>query len=188
MHRPLILRNTLAALSLCLLAGCMLVDDFSPAWKQGVTDACINKIAESIYLNEFRRDPADKDMSDHARTLTVGHEHFLMLKMDSTDAGGRLYRFGVVNGIFQRYRLNPTMRKTFEQDYPDAPVSLKNDTVTLATLDDDATKLLAEIAAKSNYWEIEDQTLYNTMLNPNCKFDDRDLKALIEDSQPKRKK
>ena len=166
----------------------MLVDDFSPVWEQGVTDPCVNKIAESIYLNEFRRDPTDKNMNDHARMLVLGKEHFLMLKMASTDTGGRMYRVRVVNGIFQRYRLNPTMRTTFEKDYPNAPVSLKNDTVSLATLDAPTRALLSEIAAKPEYWEIEDQTLYNAILNPTCKFDDRDLKALIEDSKPKGKK
>ena len=42
-------------------------------------------------------------------------------------------------------------------------------------------KLLTEISSRKEYWEIEDQTLYNTMLNPLCALDDRDLKKLKED-------
>jgi hypothetical protein len=120
-------------------------------------------------------------MSAHAKVMTLDNHHFLMLKQEVSDAGGRMYRFGVVNGIFQRYRLNPAMKKTFIEAYPNAPVSFRNDTVALAKLDKQETKLLAEIANKPEYWQIEDQTLYNTALNTLCRFDDRDLKKLAED-------
>ena len=174
--------------ALLALSGCILVDDFAPAWDKGVTDPCISKLSESLYYSEFRRDPADKKMDDLARTFVLGKEHFLMLKQEPADKGGRMYRFGIVHGIFQRYRLDPAMRRAFEIEYPNSPVSLKHDTVKLTTLGDAETKLLAEIAAKPEYWEIEDQSLYNTALNPSCKFEDRDLEALKNDKKAKSKK
>ncbi len=176
------IRRLIAPLVAALtLSGCILVEDFSPAWKAAKPDSCVSKIAESLYYSEFRRDPEGKDMKAHAKVMTLGKHQFLMLKQETDDTGGRMYRFGVVNGIFQRYRLNPAMKKTFIEAYPNAPVSFRNDTVTLATLGKEETKLLAEIANKPEYWQIEDQTLYNVILNPLCRFDDRDLKKLAEE-------
>jgi hypothetical protein len=168
-----LLRRCLAMMALLLLGGCILVDDFGAQWNKGVADNCVSKIAESLYYTEFRRDPADKDMANLAHTITVGDAHFLMLKKNAEDKGGRMYRFVVAGKsyyIFQRFRLDPTMREPFEKEHPNAPVSLAHDTVTLAQLGDAEMKLLAEISAKPEYWEIEDQTLYNTMKNPTCQF------------------
>ncbi len=163
---------------LALLCGCILVDDFGAPWKAAKPDMCVSKIAQSLYYTEFRRDPAGKDMDTLAHAWTVDGQHYLLLKQDVADKGGRMYKFTVVQGIFQRYRLNPTMRAQFEKDYPNAPVSLARDTVTLKSLDAATIKLLTDIGSKQDYWEIEDQTLYNTLLNPECRFEDRDLKAL----------
>ncbi|MBX9725770.1 MAG: hypothetical protein K2X09_00770 [Rickettsiales bacterium] len=174
-------------LAVFALSGCILVDDFSPKWEDAKTDSCTSKIAESLYYSEFRRDPEGKDMKTLAHTFTLGKYHFLMLKQDVADKGGRMYRFGVVNGIFQRYRINPTMRAQFEHDYPDAPVNLKHDTVKLETLGEKEIKLLTEISAKDEYWEIEDQTLYNTLRNPTCIYEDRDLEALNAKDKAKAK-
>lgn len=107
--------------------------------------------------------------------LTLGDQHFLLLKEDAHDAGGRLYRFDVVpgsvgGGIFQRYRLDPTMRDAFDRDYPHAPVKLTRDTVTIATLDAPTEKLLLEISHKPEYWQVEEKALYNVLHDPACKF------------------
>ncbi|MFM9889970.1 MAG: hypothetical protein ACKVOE_04895 [Rickettsiales bacterium] len=158
-----------------LLSGCILVDDFGHAWTESKPDSCLKKIAESLYVEEFRRNPDGVDIDAVAHGWTSGGHHYLLLKQNADDRGGRLYRFHVINGIFQRYRLVPTMREQFAHDYPNAPVSLKRDTVSLTQLNPDTEKLLAEIAAKPEYWEVEDQTLYNTLRNPACRFDDRDL-------------
>lgn len=172
-----------------LLSGCILVDDFSPMWEKGKTDICLEKITESLYYAEFRRDPAGKGLSALSRVFTVNPKsHFLMLKKDAADKGGRMYRFGVVNGIFQRYRLDPTMRAQFEKDHPDAPVIFEHDTVRLTSLNNNEMALLHEIDQDSKYWEIEDQTLYNILRNPDCIYEDRDLKALAEKEKPKAKK
>ncbi|MES2984916.1 MAG: hypothetical protein V4735_07010 [Pseudomonadota bacterium] len=172
-----IARLLLPLTALLVLCACILVEDYDSVWEKAKPDSCVTKIAESLYYSEYRRDPQGKDMSKLARVWTVDGYNFLLLKQDEADAGGRMYRFGVVQGIFQRYRLVPTMRATFEKEYPNAPVSLKHDTVQLAKLDAPTIKLLSEISAKSEYWEIDDQTLYNTMRNPACRFEDRDLKA-----------
>lgn len=187
MNRTAVIRLIAPLLAVFALTSCMLVEDFAPQWDKGVTDSCTMKIAESLYLSEFRRDPEGKEMEKFAREFSLGKEHFLMLKQDEADKGGRLYRFGVTNGIFRRYRLDPAMRKTFEKDYPNAPVSLAHDTIELKDLSSKVTDLLSEIAAKPEYWQVEDQTLYNVMRNPLCKFEDRDLKALAEQDKPKSK-
>lgn len=187
MSRYIISRFVMPLVAIFALSGCILVDDFAPQWERGKTDSCTSKIAESLYYSEFRRDPEGKDMKTLARSFTLDKFHFLMLKQDVADKGGRMYRFGVVNGIFQRYRINPAMRETFERDYPNAPVSLKHDTIRLARLGEKEIELLTEISAKPEYWEIEDQTLYNTLRNPACIYEDRDLEALNEKDKAKAK-
>lgn len=172
------LRMIGATAMLMALSACILVDDFGGIWKKATPDICLTKIAESLYYSEFRRDPAGKDMSQLARGWSQDGFHYLLLKKEAEDAGGRLYRFRVINGIFQRYRLNPTVRDSFEKSYPNAAVSLANDTVKLKSMTPESVKLLTEIASKSDYWEIEDQTLYNTALNPFCRFEDRNLTAV----------
>ena len=179
-----VLSRILPLLALVLLSGCILVDDFGPVWEEAKPDACLGKIAESLYYAEFDRDPSSEITEDIARGWTLNGEHFLLLKKHAHDKGGRLYRFDVHAGIFERYRLNPTMRETFERDYPNAPVSLERDTVTIKTLDDKTKALLSEIAHKPEYWEFEDKILYNTMLNPSCRFEDRDFKKMAEEDKP----
>jgi hypothetical protein len=169
-------RRILAPLAaLLVLGGCILVDDFTPKWEDARTDSCTAKIAQSLYYSEFRRDPEGKDINTLARSFTLGKYQFLLLKKDASDKGGRMYRFHVVNGIFQRYRLDPAMKKQFQQDYPNAPVSLAHDTVEIKSLGAEEMKLLTDINTKDEYWEIEDQTLYNTLRNPTCIYEDRDL-------------
>jgi hypothetical protein len=169
-------RRVLVTLAMLLaLNACILVKDFGAMWNQAKPDDCLSKIGESLYYTEFRRDPMGKDMSKLVRGFTHGTANYLLIKADEKDDGGRMYRFDVHHGIFQRWRLNPTMRETFEKNYPDAPVDLSRDTVTLDGLGEKELKLLDSVAANPDYWEIEDQTLYNILKNPTCRFDDRDL-------------
>ena len=92
-----------------------------------------------------------------------------------------MYRFTMSDAknaqhqVFQRWRLDPSMREIFAHDYPNAVAKIDRDTVTLPTLDGEAEKLLTEIAAKPEYWQIDDQTLYNVVRNPKCIFDTRNL-------------
>lgn len=179
MHRqPLprrILRTCLGLAAMALLSGCLLVEDFGPTWEEAKADPCLSKLAESIYATEYRRDPSHLKMDDIAHGWTLDGHHYLLLKKAPEDKGGRLYAFKVVNGIFQRYRLDPTMRDTFEKEHPTAPISLKNDTVKLEALTPETKTLLTEIAGKPEYWQVEEQALYNVLRNPACRFDDRDL-------------
>ena len=165
-------------LVLAALTACILVDDFGDAWNNAKPDPCIDKIAGSLYAGEFNRDPSAYDIQTIARSITWDGEHFLLLKQSPDDKGGRIYRFRVTNGIFERFRLVPTMRAQFEMDYPNAPVSLKRDTVSIKNLEKAPRELLINIAKKSEYWEVEDKTLYNILKNPTCRFEDRDLKKL----------
>lgn len=166
-------RITAAIALLLLLSGCILVEDFGPSWNEAKPDICLSKVATSLYYAEFRRDPKDKKMDELARALSWGGHHYLLFKKEASDKGGRLYRFTVIHGIFQRWRLKPTMRGTFLKEYPDAPVILERDTVTITTLDDETKKLLLDLSAKPDYWEIEEQALYNPLRDPDCRFDDR---------------
>lgn len=167
----------LAPVALWLLTGCLLVDNFAQAWNASSSDPCLSKIAEALYFEEYRRDPSGKDMNALAHGWDWDGQHYLLLKQEESNSGGRMYRFRVVSGIFQRLRLNPVKRVAFEKEFPHAPVSLARDTVTLAVLDDKTKALLKEIASREDYWEIEDQTLYNVYRNPACRYDDRDLSA-----------
>ena len=166
----------LSALALLLLSACILVEDFGTAWDKAKPDSCLTKIAQSLYYAEFQRDPSEKHMDDLARGITLDGQNFLLLKKDPEDKGGRLYKFDVAPGhpstIFTRYRLVPTMRATFEKNYPNAPVSLKRDTVSIETLNAETEALLVTIAKNPKYWEAEDKVLYNTLHNPACRFDD----------------
>ncbi len=181
-------RLLLPVIALFALTACILVDDYGPVWDKAKPDMCVNKIAESLYYGEFNRDPADLKIDDIARAITFDKHDYLLLKQHPSDKGGRLYRFEVVNGIFVRYRLAPTKRDDFKRDYPTAPVALNRDTVTVKDLGPEVQKLLAEIADKTEYWEVEDKTLYNTMRNPTCRFEDRDLKTLDEPIKKRKKK
>ena len=182
-------KKLLPLLACTLLSACILVDDFADAWTQSQPDPCLSKIAQSLYYSEFQRDPGERDIDALAHGWRLGDRNFLLLKKEIADKGGRLYRFDVIDGqpspIFRRFRLAPTMRKAFERDYPNAPVSLKHDTVTLDTLDAKTEKLLADIAHRPEYWEVEDQAMYNPIGNPTCRFDTRDLtkKAPSHDHQ-----
>jgi len=169
------MKRLLPLLALALLSACILVDDFGTAWDQAKPDPCLSKIAQSLYYAEFRRDPSEKDIDQLARGWTLKGDNFLLLKKNPDDKGGRLYRFDVVHGIFERYRLVPTMRATFLHDYPNAPVKLDRDSVTLKTLNPETEAFLTTMVKQPQYWEAEDKTLYNTMRNPTCRFDDRDL-------------
>lgn len=164
--------------ALCFLSACILVDQFGTVWNEAKPDQCLNKIAQSLYYGEFNRDPSALDIEQIARAWSKDGEHFLLLKKHPDDKGGRLYRFAVKNGIFERFRLAPTQRKAFLSAYPDAPVKLERDTVSLETLGEKEITLLIEIAKKPEYWEVEDKTLYNAGRNPLCRFEDRDLTKL----------
>lgn len=169
------------------LTSCILVDDFGARWGEAKPDACVGKIAAALYYGEFRREMPMQESDNYARAITLGGQPYLLLKKQLDDKGGRLYRFTVKHGIFERYRLNPTMREAFEREHPNAPVSLARDTVTLAALTPEIEALLATISQDARYWESEDKTLYNPMRNPLCRFEDRDLKHL-DDEKPKKKR
>ena len=167
--------------TLALLTGCILVDDFGARWSEAKIDPCLGEVAKSLYYAEFRRKPADESMDSLARGLTLDGQHYLLLKKNADDKGGRMYRFTMSDAknaqhqVFQRWRLDPSMREIFAHDYPNAVAKIDRDTVTLPTLDGEAEKLLTEIAAKPEYWQIDDQTLYNVVRNPKCIFDTRNL-------------
>ena len=173
------MRKPFAMVALALVSACMLVKDFGGTWTQAKPDKCLSKIASSLYYTEFQRDPAGIDIDTITRGLQRPNgKNYLLLKKDAADKGGRMYRFEVANGIFQQLRIVPTMRKTFEENYNDAPVSLERDTIVFEKLGQKEWELIDNIATQPEYWEIEDQTLYNSFRDPSCRFDDRDLSKI----------
>jgi hypothetical protein len=171
--------------TLALLSGCILVDDFGKRWEEAKPDSCLNDIAKSLYIAEFKRELGDKRIEDVARAITLDKQHYLLMKKEPKDKGGRIYRFTMSAGkelhashaVFQRWRLDPVMRETFTRDYPKSVAKLNRDTVTLPNLEGESEKLLTEIANKPEYWQIDDQTLYNTLKDPKCRFETRDLEG-----------
>lgn len=176
-----------ALATLLLLSGCILVDDFGKRWDEAKPDFCLNDIAKSLYIAEFRHNPDDDQVNieNLARAITLDGQHYLLMKKHPDDKGGRIYRFTISAGkelhashvVFQRWRLDPSMRETFLHDYPNSVAKLNRDTVTLPNLEGDAEKLLGDIANKPEYWQIDDQTLYNSLRSPLCHFETRDLQA-----------
>lgn len=188
---PSLLRQIALLASLALLSACILVDDFGNRWQQASLDPCLEPIAKSLYVTEFRRDPG-ATMDGLARALTLKGHHYLLLKKSPDDKGGRLYRFTITAGkefharhaILQRWRLDPAMREVFARDYPNAPATIDRDTVTLPNLEGTSEELVTEIANKPEYWQIDDQMLYNTLRDPRCRFDTRDLSEEADKFRP----
>lgn len=163
-----------------IVSGCLIVEDFQTKWDEAVPDACLNRIADSLYYQQFQRKLDKGDIASLARGLAIEEQRFLLLKKKPDDKGGNLYRFEVENGVYTQLRLNPAMRETFEKDHPNAPVRIVRDTVTLATLDNEVVSLLLSIARDTRYWETDEAHLYNPLRNPTCAFDDRDISTLEE--------
>ncbi|MFO0069049.1 MAG: hypothetical protein ACK529_02595 [Alphaproteobacteria bacterium] len=175
----MLLRRTLPLLLILpLLAGCIIVRDFGEIWSKASGDICLNRINAALYYQVYESEFPEDKITDVARGITLGNDHYILMKKSPEDTGGFLFRFTVKGGIFTRYRLNPAARKLFEQEYPDAPVKLRENTVTLAEFNDATLTLLDKIAGDKRFWETEDKTLYNTQLNPFCRFEDRDLKKM----------
>jgi hypothetical protein len=165
-------------LLLPLLAACIIVRDFGGTWDKASGDICLNRINAALYYQVYEREYPEDKIADVARGITLSGEHYILMKQSPNDKGGFLFRFTVKGGVFTRYRLNPAARKLFEKEFPDAPVELRENTVTLAEFNDATLALLDKVAHDERFWETEDKTLYNTQLNPLCRFDDRDLKKM----------
>ncbi|MFZ4124617.1 MAG: hypothetical protein ACOYJ2_00915 [Rickettsiales bacterium] len=160
-----------------LLTACIVVDDFGAQWKAAKGDICLNRINTALYSQVHERE-APEDIALVARGITLDKHDYILMKEKPSDTGGFLFRFTVKEGVFTRYKLNPTMRKQFLKDYPNAPVAIDDSTATLTSLDTDRIALLNKIADDAKYWEVDDRTLYNPLRNTLCRFEDRDLEAL----------
>lgn len=161
-----------------LLAACIVVDDFGGTWDKAEGDICLNRINAALYSQVHERDVKEEDIASYARGITFDGHNYILMKEKPEDKGGFLFRFTVKEGVFTRYKLNPTTRKAFLAEYPDAPVKVGDDTVTLTTLDDPHIALLNRVSDDTKYWEIDDKTLYNPLRNALCRFEDRDLTTL----------
>lgn len=172
------MKRFIILLVLPLLAACIVVDDFGSVWERAEGDICLNRINAALYQQVHEHEVKEENIATVARGITLDGHHFILMKEKPTDKGGFLFRFTVKEGVFTRYKLNPTMRKQFLETYPNAPVIVGDDTITLTALDDAQVKLLSKIAADEKYWENDDRTLYNPLRNKLCRFEDRDLEAL----------
>ena len=173
------LRRALPLLLLLpLLAGCIIVKDFGKIWEQASGDICLNRITEALFYQVHTREIAADQIDTVARGTTLDGHNYILLKESAGDKGGFLYKFTVKEGVFTRYKLNPAMRKTFLKENPDTDVSFYLDTVRIDSFSPENLALLNKIAGDDRYWEPDDKTLYNTQLNPLCRFEDRDLSKM----------
>jgi hypothetical protein len=161
-----------------LLSACVAASNFGNYWQKSLMDPCLMRIGEAVHFAQFNRTLQEKEITTLVRGLKLQNHYFMLLKERAGDVGGNLYRFEVTNGIFQRYRLNPAMRKVFAHDYPQAPVHFRFDTARLDLRDKNAVALLLEIAAKPDYWQVESKAMYNPTLDAACPFEDRDLRTI----------
>ena len=168
----------LAAFCMLTLSGCLLVRDFGSAWEKATPDACLSPIAAALHFEQFQRNLNEGEINTLARGISLDGKNFLLLKNQAGDAGGNMYFFKVESGIFYRYRLNPARRAQFEEAFPDAPVSIRRDTVTLPNLEGKAREVLMAVASQTDYWEVADSSMYNPLRDPQCRFEDRDLSTL----------
>lgn len=172
------MKRFVSLLVLPLLAACIVVDDFGSQWDKASGDICLDRINTALYHQVHEREVKEADIAAVARGITLNEHHYILMKEKPEDKGGFLFRFTVKDGVFTRYKLNPTLRKQFKEEYPDAPVNVGDDTVTLKSLGEDQVALLSKIAADEKYWESDDRTLYNPMHNKLCRYEDRDLSTL----------
>ena len=172
------MKSFVTLLAALCVSGCLIVEDFGNKWEEATPDACLNRIADSLYYQTFQRSLEKGEIAAHTRGLAIEELRFLLLKKDPADTGGNLYRFEVENGVYAQFRLNPAMREQFAEEYPNAPVRIERDTVVLPKLDEKTVTLLLAVARDARYWEKKDAHLYNPLRNPNCPFEDRDLTTL----------
>lgn len=163
-----------------LLNACIVIDDFGDAWKKAEGDICLNRINTALYAQVHEREVREDTIESLARGITLNGNHYILMKEKPSDKGGFLFRFTVKEGIFTRYKLNPTMRDRFTRDYPDASVNITDTTVTLANISPENLRLLTAISKEKIYWQEDDRTLYNPIQNKLCRFEDRDLNAKSE--------
>ncbi len=153
-----------APLAALWLGGCILVDDMSAKWADGISDPCIDAVVELEYTQSFERAKSPPI----ARRFSDGDLHYLMLKNSADDKGGHLYRFIIENGIYIGYRPNPAMLKQYKQDYPNSVAQVSEDKVELPDLSVDALALLRDVSANEEYWVRDVKRLYNPSRKEAC--------------------
>lgn len=146
------------------LSGCILVDDMSAKWDDGISDPCIDAVVELEYTQSFERAKSPPV----ARRFSDEDFHYLMLKNAADDKGGHLYRFIIENGIYVGYRPNPAMLKQFQQDYPDSVAQVSEDKVELADLSESSLALLRKVSAQDEYWVRDVKRMYNPSRKETC--------------------
>ncbi len=137
-----------------LLAACIVVNDFSPLWQRAQEDPCLVDTAKALDVN----DPQEELI----RWVKLNDTYSLMLIKEEAEAkGGNAYLYNVENNIITVFTPNKTRRADFEESYPDAPVQITEDKITLDILDDEALEFITKIAVQPDYWQTDKALLYN---------------------------
>jgi len=149
----------------CLLAGCVVVDDFGKYWDKGFVDFCVN----DLILRDMEDDNEGEKVKDMAlRSVRLGKHTFLMMRDHPGDKGGNLVRYTIEGDDYITYRLNDSKREDFLQNNPDAGIVLTQETATIPLLNDKMAELLTTIADDDRYWLENTRQPYNPTLRTDC--------------------
>ena len=92
----------------------------------------------------------------------------MLIKEAEGESGGHAYLYRMDGKVITAFTPDQSKRALFENEYPDAPVAIDEDTLTIASLNEDVLSFIAELAQKEEYWRAEDGRLYNTARNEAC--------------------
>jgi len=159
-------KGLLSACAACMLAGCIVVDDFGEYWAKGSVDPCVNAILDG----DMREDGEPvADINTVARSLHMGTHRFAMLRDLPEENKGNLFRYAVKDGSFVMYRLNEKMRDAFTIRYPDSGVIIDSATAKIPVLDARMMNILVQIADDPEYWIEASREPYNPQQRLECK-------------------
>ena len=148
-------------ISLFVLSGCILVDDFGPYWDKGVIDRELEGQWYDQEPDGEGKPPAfviegdvmtmiDEDGDEQeARTLELGAHKFLMLPKDQM-----IQKYDIADGILSFYSPRKEQKEDFlKTNSNDQIVIGQYDTVRIRQLNEETLGVLEDISDQSDYWE-----------------------------------
>lgn len=159
------LKNISLLLLLPALSACLIVEQYGSKWDEANFDPCLLPIVERFSEWEIEKDTAESQL----RWLSIGEDAGLMLlKENADDEGGHAYVYGMDGKVITVFTPDPSKRKVFETEYPNPPVAVEEDTVTITELSDEVISFIGTLAKQEDYWLVKDSRLYNTARNEAC--------------------
>ena len=145
-----------------LLCGCIIVKNYGSVWDSARPDVCMVDAADAVSQWEIASDA-------QVRTYTLNNQWGLMLlKEKPEDAGGHAYLYNLEGRVLSLFKPNPTRRVKYENEYPNSPAEITEDTVTFASLDDASLQHIWAMKDEEEYWMVEYRGLYRTNSDQPC--------------------